>query len=95
MSTPVIHHCKRGLLLLALSAACAGAYAAPVSPAKQALVDQVQAAVTAAQGVLDSAERFTESVEKSKSAIRTIVIVLVAGAVVAGVAGVVLSQRRR
>lgn len=34
---------KRGLLLLALGAACAGAQAAtaPVSPAKQALVDQV------------------------------------------------------
>lgn len=41
MSTPFIHHCKRGLMLLALSTACAGAYAAPVSPAKQALVDQV------------------------------------------------------
>ena len=34
-------HIKRGLLVLALSAACSGAFAAPVSPAKQALVDQV------------------------------------------------------
>jgi hypothetical protein len=37
--------CKRSLALLALSAACAGVWAAtvpaPVSPAKQALVDQV------------------------------------------------------
>ncbi len=41
MSTPLITHCKRGLVLLALSAACAGAHAAAVSPAKQALVDQV------------------------------------------------------
>ncbi len=32
---------KHGLMLLALSAACLSTHAAPVSPAKQALVDQV------------------------------------------------------
>ncbi|WP_343732190.1 DUF2059 domain-containing protein [Duganella sp.] len=32
---------KHGLMLLALSAACLSAHAAPVTPAKQALVDQV------------------------------------------------------
>jgi len=42
MTTPITTHCKRGLLLLALASACAGAYAAaPVPPAKQALVDKV------------------------------------------------------
>jgi hypothetical protein len=34
-------HIQRGLLVLALGAACGGALAAPVAPAKQALVDQV------------------------------------------------------
>jgi hypothetical protein len=34
-------HFKRGLLMLALSAACSGACAAPIPPSKQALVDQV------------------------------------------------------
>jgi len=38
MSTPIL---TRSLVLLALSAACAGAYAAPAAPSKQALVDQV------------------------------------------------------
>ncbi len=55
---------------------------------------QLQSAVTAAQGVLDSAEKFTENVEKSKGAIKTVAIVLVAGVVVVGVAGFVLSKRR-
>lgn len=39
MKTPITIHCKRGLLLLALISA--GACAAPVPPAKQALVDKV------------------------------------------------------
>jgi len=39
MKTPITTHCKRGLLLLALISA--GACAAPVPPAKQALVDKV------------------------------------------------------
>lgn len=38
MSTPIL---TRSLLVLALSAACAGVYAAPAAPSKQALVEQV------------------------------------------------------
>jgi hypothetical protein len=54
----------------------------------------LQSAVTAAQGVLDSAEKFTQTVEKSKGALKTVAIVVVAGVVVVGVAGFVWSRRR-
>lgn len=56
---------------------------------------QVQSAVEAAQGFLDSAAKFTESVERQKGTIKTVAIVLVAGVVVVGVAGVVYAKTRR
>ncbi|MQA20284.1 DUF2059 domain-containing protein [Rugamonas rivuli] len=41
MTTSIPTQCKRGLVLLAMAAACAGAHAASIPPAKQALVDKV------------------------------------------------------
>jgi t-SNARE complex subunit (syntaxin) len=61
----------------------------------QSHLAQVQSAVDAAQGFLDSAQKFTESVERSKGTLKTVAIVLVAGVVVVGVAGLVFSRRRK